>query len=289
MKKKTWSFGRTLVTFTPALIMITLNIIVSVILVFGCAIVMGMKGMPFTQEALMEFVMPYAIYGTFVFQLIGLIIFGLWFKLWGRNKFVNPVKVVKPSAVLVALLAAVIMELLISVGMAIVSVIAPEIIENFNNMMEQAGVAEMTFVSFVATVFLAPIGEELVFRGVTVRLGKWAGLPFCAINIIQAVLFGVFHLNLVQGVYAFFIGLVLGYLGHRYKTLWVPILMHFFCNLYATLMGMVEISSTLGNNLIMAGIALILMGIMFVIMKGEKLQVAETSESVEPEKIAESI
>ncbi|MBR6626655.1 MAG: CPBP family intramembrane metalloprotease [Lachnospiraceae bacterium] len=289
MKKKTWSFGRTLVTFTPALIMITLNIIVSVILVFGCAIVMGMKGMPFTQEALMEFVMPYAIYGTFVFQLIGLIIFGLWFKLWGRNKFVNPVKAVKPSAVLVALLAAVIMELLISVGMAIVSVIAPEIIENFNNMMEQAGVAEMTFVSFVATVFLAPIGEELVFRGVTVRLGKWAGLPFCAINIIQAVLFGVFHLNLVQGVYAFFIGLVLGYLGHRYKTLWVPILMHFFCNLYATLMGMVEISSTLGNNLIMAGIALILMGIMFVIMKGEKLQVAETSESVEPEKIAESI
>ncbi len=289
MKKKTWSFGRTLVTFTPALIMITLNLIVSFVLVFGCAIVMGMKGMPFTEEALMEFMMPYAIYGTFVFQLIGLVIFGLWFKLWGRNKFVNPVKAVKPSAALVALLAAVAMQLLITVGMAIVSVVAPEIIENFNKLMEQAGVAQMTFVSFVATVFLAPIGEELVFRGVTVRLGKWAGLPFCAINIIQAVLFGVFHLNLVQGVYAFFIGLVLGYLGHRYKTLWVPILMHFFCNLYATLMGYVEFPDALSTYLIMAGIALILMGIMFVIIKGEKLQVAEASESVEPEKIAESI
>jgi len=58
-------------------------------------------------------------------------------------------------------------------------------------------------------------------------------------------------MNWVQGVYATVIGLVLGYLGHRYKTLWVPILVHLFCNLYATVIGMFEIPDTILTNVIM--------------------------------------
>ncbi len=43
-----------------------------------------------------------------------------------------------------------------------------------------------------------PVCEELVFRGVTMRLVRRA-LPFWAANLMQAVLFGIFHMNWIQG------------------------------------------------------------------------------------------
>jgi len=126
---------------------------------------------------------------------------------------------------------------------------------------------------------LAPITEELIFRGVTMRLTKWAGMSFVVGNIVQAVLFGVFHMNLVQGVYASVIGLVLGYLGHRYKTLWVPILVHLFCNLYATVIGMFEIPDTILTNVIMfvlgTGFAV---GAFLLIKREDKKMVAVEAE-----------
>ena len=59
----------------------------------------------------------------------------------------------------------------------------------------------------VYTIILAPVGEELVFRGLTYRFARKA-LPFWGANILQAALFGVMHLNLFQGLYAFFLGTV---------------------------------------------------------------------------------
>ena len=86
----------------------------------------------------------------------------------------------------------------------------------------------------VATLILPPILEETVFRGLILQyLGK-TGAKFFVANIIQAVLFGIFHMNLAQGIYTFFFGLLLGYLAYRYDSILAPMVMHFFYNLFGT-------------------------------------------------------
>jgi len=289
MKNVMKRIGKFLVTLSPTVIAVGMNFLVSIVMVILCGVMLGMQmGMSgeinaITQDDMMnrllDMVMEYAIPATIIFQLFNFLIFGLWFKLWGHNKFVNPLKVVKGSNLGVAFCSAVSLEMLIGVAMTIVAVVWPEVIQSFVEMMEMSGVGEMNVLSFLATVILAPITEELIFRGVTMRLTKWAGMSFVVGNIVQAVLFGVFHMNLVQGVYASVIGLVLGYLGHRYKTLWVPILVHLFCNLYATVIGMFEIPDTILTNVIMfvlgTGFAV---GAFLLIKREDKKMVAVEAE-----------
>jgi membrane protease YdiL (CAAX protease family) len=54
--------------------------------------------------------------------------------------------------------------------------------------------------------------------------------PFIVANIIQALLFGIAHLNIVQGVYAFGGGLVMGYVVYKFKSIKASIMLHFFYN-----------------------------------------------------------
>jgi hypothetical protein len=83
----------------------------------------------------------------------------------------------------------------------------------------------------LAAVILAPICEELVFRGMMVtRLSR--AFPRMAAVLAVGILFGVIHGNLVQGIYAGLLGVLLGILFTRGKdSLLVSILVHFGFNL----------------------------------------------------------
>ena len=83
--------------------------------------------------------------------------------------------------------------------------------------------------SLIATGIIAPIFEELLFRGLIFgELKKITDVRLAL--VIQALIFGVFHLNIIQGTYAFLIGLVLGFLYYRSNSLLSPILMHITFN-----------------------------------------------------------
>jgi len=83
-------------------------------------------------------------------------------------------------------------------------------------------------------ILVAPIAEELVFRGVilhkTLRV-----MPFLGANLLQALLFGIYHWNIVQGVYAALIGFLLGLIYYRFKTIVAPIILHMLINASAFL------------------------------------------------------
>ena len=72
-----------------------------------------------------------------------------------------------------------------------------------------AGLLESSISMIVIVVFLAPVFEELLFRLLILSVAD-RFLPFYAANIIQAVLFGMYHGNPVQGIYAFILGLYIG-------------------------------------------------------------------------------
>ena len=77
-----------------------------------------------------------------------------------------------------------------------------------------------------------------------------AGMHWILANVVQAVLFGVFHQNLVQGIYAALLGVALGFVAHRYNTLAASMLMHMFYNLMGTLI--VDLESRFLPAIVMA-------------------------------------
>lgn len=85
-----------------------------------------------------------------------------------------------------------------------------------------------TFSMFLYASILAPVWEELLFRGYVLRSLRPFGKRFAILG--SALLFGLFHGNLLQTPYAILIGLVLGYVTVEYSIRWA-VLLHMFNNL----------------------------------------------------------
>lgn len=87
-----------------------------------------------------------------------------------------------------------------------------------------------------ALVLLAasPVLEEYFFRGVLYGRCKEL-VPAPAAAFLTAAFFGVFHWDLVQGIYSFIMGLVLAYFMEKTNTVKAPVVFHFAANLAALL------------------------------------------------------
>ena len=77
---------------------------------------------------------------------------------------------------------------------------------------QMSSLFENDLTTIMLVIFIAPVIEELVFRFFILSLACKL-LPFFAANLIQAGLFGIYHMSLVQGIYAFLLGLFIGYLA----------------------------------------------------------------------------
>lgn len=91
------------------------------------------------------------------------------------------------------------------------------------------------WISLLLLAVLPPVAEELLFRGVTLNSFMHKYTPWIGI-IISSVLFGVFHMNLLQGINACILGIVLGYSYYKTKSIFVPIILHSLNNAYAVVL-----------------------------------------------------
>ena len=84
---------------------------------------------------------------------------------------------------------------------------------------------------------LAAIGEELLFRGVILRIFKdWSGNTHVAVWI-SAILFSALHLQFFGFLPRMILGVVLGYLFVWSRSLWVPVITHFINNTAAVIVA----------------------------------------------------
>ncbi len=82
----------------------------------------------------------------------------------------------------------------------------------------------------VSNVIIIPLMEELVFRGIV--CGEIEKKYNDSVTIfISALIFGLLHMNWVQMIYAFIIGLYLGFVYQRTHKLWVTYAGHALLNL----------------------------------------------------------
>ncbi|MFT4106405.1 MAG: CPBP family intramembrane metalloprotease, partial [Lacrimispora sp.] len=85
-------------------------------------------------------------------------------------------------------------------------------------------------IQLLSTALIIPIAEELIFRGMIFAPIR-DKLPFLPSACISALIFALYHGNLPQGVYGFFIGIAAAWLYELYKSLSAPMLLHISANL----------------------------------------------------------
>lgn len=93
------------------------------------------------------------------------------------------------------------------------------------------------------------IVEEMSLRGVTyLRMKRYWGKRKAI--FFSALVFGIHHLNMVQAVYAFALGLFFAWVYERYDSLWAPIIAHMSANLFVILVGSSTLMAHLLENIV---------------------------------------
>ena len=89
---------------------------------------------------------------------------------------------------------------------------------------------------FLELCVLAPVLEELVFRKCIYTWLK-GRIPVRPAMVLSAVLFGLYHGNLSQGIYGFLMGLFLAWAMEKFETVKAPIAVHVGANAAAVIIG----------------------------------------------------
>lgn len=170
-----------------------------------------------------------------IYSLITIAIFGMWYYArYGGEYLPSLKKTFHPLMIAAIVILVPGTQFAAGYLVSFASIIRPDWLEQYNQLFETSGINDTTFLTVLYSVILAPICEELIFRGVTMRCARKA-LPFWLANIMQAALFGLFHLNWIQGIYAFALGIVLGYVCERGGSIYYSMGLHFLFNLWGTL------------------------------------------------------
>lgn len=143
-------------------------------------------------------------------------------EIWHSEKRMNPASFCAITCVFAS--AQLVFSVLTSVLNALLSPLGVDITAS----VEAATMQEGSISMLLYGALIAPVTEEILFRGLVQSTFRPYGKRFAI--LASAFLFGMFHGNLVQTPYALAVGLVLGYVAEEYSLGWCVVL-HMFNNL----------------------------------------------------------
>lgn len=164
------------------------------------------------------------------------------FLVWYRKQKDKPVPVAFDEVfcirnTVIILISGLAAQIAVSMCLNLILPLFPETFEQYSLLLDSL-VGNSVIISVISNAVLAPIAEELIFRELmTKRLRQL--FPFWLANIIQALVFGVYHMNIVQGVYAFILGLLFGYVAYRMHSIWASIMLHGIVNTSGLVLGII--------------------------------------------------
>lgn len=202
----------------------------------------------FNIDAVMELTIKASIYSMPFCIVATFLTYWLIFNIRKKSFFkALSLKKIKLSTVLLAIGFSICFYPLIAIFADFLSKIFPsfdEIQNTFNDMFNISIVFSVLYVCI-----MGPIMEEILTRGLIFNEMK-SSTNFIVAIIIQAFLFGVIHLNMVQGIYAFILGLVYGLFREKFNSLIIVIVCHIVHNSYSIVLDYLP-ESIVSNDLIM--------------------------------------
>ena len=121
-------------------------------------------------------------------------------------------------------------------------------------------------VQIICSGICGPILEELVFRGIVYNKLKEFNKPMRAI-ILTSVIFGLFHNNIINAIYAFGVSFILIYLYEKYKNLKASIIMHIALNTTIILMLNLIIKNFIVFNIYLLVVSIIVLLVLRIYLK----------------------
>lgn len=189
------------------------------------------------QTTLMDSVSgDFSVWISIIYAVIAAVIMGFWY--WKKfavkkapRRSLGQLINLKMFLGLLALMLG--LQYLSTYIVNLVYLVNPNWYDTYEYLMENMGFSDVSWILALYSVIIAPISEELIFRGVTLHYAKRI-MPFWAANILQALLFGIFHGNVVQGTYAFVVGLFCGFVCYRGGSIYLSMLFHMLFNIWGT-------------------------------------------------------
>lgn len=165
----------------------------------------------------------------------------------------------------IIILVAISYQISVSYLFGVLQAYRPSWFFEYIELMEQLDMGN-NLISFLYIVILGPVVEELLMRGLVLHQMKRA-MPFVAANIVQALLFAIIHGNLIQGLYAFVLGLLFGYVYRKFNTIWSTILFHVIFNLSGFLLDIIALDTVFTSTIVMLIIVAITLIIGIILTK----------------------
>ncbi len=123
----------------------------------------------------------------------------------------------------------------LTICLSILVVLFPDAFTEYLKLMQNVDM-DNGLITMIYVLLIGPVSEEMIFRGAIMDRLKIA-FPFWIANGIQAALFGLYHMNLVQGVYAFVLGMILGLVIQVTGSIWGAIATHILFNSTSSFLG----------------------------------------------------
>ena len=168
-------------------------------------------------------------WGYIVTIAVGLLILSAWKgrDYWKREVLVREASM-RPGVLLCLLSLCIGAQMANSIWVSVLELILNQFGMSAMTILETVSGDSDTFSMFLYSAILAPIAEEVLFRGYALRSLRPYGKRFAI--LASAILFGFFHGNLLQTPYAILMGLILGYVTVEYSIGWA-VFLHMFNNL----------------------------------------------------------
>lgn len=141
------------------------------------------------------------------------------------------------------------------------------------------------FLQILCLAVLVPISEEYVFRGLFFKRLE-SNTTFVYAMLYSSLVFGILHINLVQMIYGFILGMMLAYVYEKYGSLKAPVAAHMAMNLLSVLATEFGLYSWLMKDKIRIGVITVacatIASTMFVMIRGieEKPQKKNDKENL---------
>lgn len=84
-------------------------------------------------------------------------------------------------------------------------------------------------ITIICAGIIIPIVEEIIFRGLIFNRIKFQ-YNLTSAMLISSVVFGIYHGNIIQGIYATMLGVCLAYAYNKTKNILIPIFIHISAN-----------------------------------------------------------
>ena len=117
-------------------------------------------------------------------------------------------------------------------------------------------------INIISVGIITPISEEFMLRGIVYNNLK-RYVNFKTAIILQALIFGIMHMNIIQSTYAVIAGIIIGYIYEKSQSLVMSCVFHISFNICNHLFSLPILSDTMSYSLLITIIGVLIFYISF--------------------------